>query len=274
MNAMEEIGSGMNRPISVVCLKWGTPYPPEYVNVLQRAVKSQLSYPHRFVCITDSSAGLSDDVQVMPLPEIPIERPKWQSGYWPKLAIFKKGLFADNEIILYLDVDILIDQPLDAFVDLLDREKGLRIIREWNPDIWQLLPVGFRPDRGGNGSVIGFIASEQTHLFSDFAADPHGVDNKFGIDQIYITRQAANRKYWPDGWCASFRRSCVPHWPLNLFWPTIRKATGARIFVFHGTPNPTDMVADGEYRWGTKWRYGFGPVKWVQDYWRSHSRTL
>ena len=139
----------MNRPISVVCLKWGTPYPPEYVNVLQRAVRDHLSYPHRFICITDTPEGLSPDVQVIPLPEIPIERPKWNTGYWPKLAVFKKGVFADNEIVLYLDVDILVDQSLDPFIDLIEREKGLRIIREWNPDIWRLLPVSMRPDRGG-----------------------------------------------------------------------------------------------------------------------------
>lgn len=262
----------MKRPVSVVCLKWGAPYPPEYVNVLQRAVKDHLSYPHRFVCITDSAAGLSPDVEVVPLPEIPIDRPKWNTGYWPKLAIFKKGVFADNEIVLYLDVDILIDQPLDAFVDLIDSEGGLRIIREWNPDIWRLLPISMRPDRGGNGSVLGFIASEQTHLFDDFAADPYKTDTDFHIDQLYITLQAANRKYWPEGWCASFRRSCVPHWPLNLISNSIRKSTGTKIFIFHGIPNPTDMIADGNYRWGTKWRYGFGPVKWVQEYWRKYTR--
>jgi hypothetical protein len=165
-----------------------------------------------------------------------------------------------------------IDQPLDAFVDLIDREGGLRIIREWNPDIWRLVPLSMRPDRGGNGSVLGFVASEQTHLFDDFAADPYETDTDFHIDQLYITLQAANRKYWPEGWCASFRRSCVPHWPLNLIWSSIRKSPGAKMFIFHGTPNPTDMIADGNYRWGTKWRYGFGPVKWVQDYWRKYTR--
>jgi hypothetical protein len=261
----------MDHPVSVVCLKWGTPYPPEYVNVLQRAVRDHLARPHRFVCITDSPQGLSPDVEVIALPEIPIEKSRWNTGYWPKLAIFKKGIFAENEIILYLDVDILISHPLDAFVDLIARDRGLRIIREWNPDIWRLLPVSMRPDRGGNGSVLGFIASEQTHLFDDFASAPESVNAEFRIDQIYITRQAHNRRYWPDGWCASFRRSCVPHWPLNFVWRRIRKVASTRIFVFHGTPNPTDMVADGNYRWGTKWRYGFGPVKWVQDYWRTYS---
>lgn len=261
----------MKRPVVVACLKWGTPYPAEYVNVLQRAVKDHLSFPHRFVCITDTPDGLGSDVEVLPLPDIPIERAKWNTGYWPKLAVFKAGMFADEAIVLYLDVDILIDQSLDELVMLIDRKKGLRIIREWNPDIWRVVPVEWRPDRGGNGSVIGFIAGEQTHLWGDFEADPLKIDREFLIDQQYIASQAQNSRYWPDGWCASFRRMCVPHWPLNLIRAEIRKAVNAKIYVFHGIPNPTDMIADGNYRWGTKWRYGNGPVVWVQDYWKRYA---
>jgi hypothetical protein len=261
----------MSRKISVVCLKWGTPYPAEYVNVLQKAVAEKLRSPHRFICITDTPEGLSSGVTIMPLPDIPIDRAKWRSGYWPKLAMFKRGFFTEDEIILYLDVDILIEEDLDSFIDLIERQRGLRIIREWNPDIWRLVPDYLRPDRGGNGSVIGFVAGEQWHLFDDFVKDPYGVDSVWGIDQVYITQRAASRRYWPSGWCVSFRRSCVPHWPLNLLRTAIRKAANAKIFVFHGIPNPTDMVADGNYRWGTKWRYGIGPVEWVQDYWRKHT---
>ena len=261
----------MNRRITVVCLKWGMPYPAEYVNVLQRAVRDHLSYAHRFVCITDTPAGLSSDVEVLPLPEIPIEKQKWGTGFWPKLAVFKQGMFHEDELVLYLDVDIVITQSLDAFVDLIDQEKGLRIIREWNPDIWQLLPVWLRPDRGGNGSVIGFLAGEQTHLFEDFAAAPYQIDAKYGLDQVYITMQGGRRQYWPDGWNASFRRSCVPHWPLNKLFKAISRPKNSKIVVFHGIPNPTDLVKDGSYRWGTKWRFGFGPVSWVKQYWEKYS---
>ena len=261
----------MTSPVIVACFKWGMPYPAEYVNVLQRAVAGHLGLPHRFVCITDAPQGLSDAVEVMPLPEIPIERSLWRSGYWPKLAVFKPGMFAAKSIVLYLDVDILIDEPLDPMVELIDREGGLRIIREWNPDIWRALPVEYRPDRGGNGSVIAFRSSEQTHLWTNFAADPHGIDQVFGIDQKYITLQGANRRYWPDRWCTSFRRECVPHWPLNYLSNGVRKVPGAKIYVFHGRPNPTEMIEDGDYRWGTKYRYGYGPVPWVQSYWRKYS---
>jgi hypothetical protein len=260
----------MSRKISVVCLKWGAPYPAEYVNVLQRAVRNHLSYRHQFVCITDNCEGLLPDVKVIPLPEIPLDRNQWVPGMWPKLAIFKEGLFSADEIVLYLDVDVLISDSLDPFVDLVSAEGGLRIIREWNPEIWHYLPEWVRPDRGGNSSLVCFIAGDQYHLFSRFVADPV-IKPEIGNDQLFITEYANCRRYWPDGWCASFRRSCVPHWPLNLISGSIKKPSRPKIFIFHGVPNPTDMVADGNYRWGTKWRYGFGPVKWVQDYWRKYS---
>ena len=264
-------GKQAKRPVSVVCLKWGTPYPAEYVNVLQRAVSDHLSYQHRFVCITDTPAGLAPEVEAITLPEIPIEKKKWASGYWPKLAMFKEGMFAEDELVLYLDVDIVINQSLNPFVDLIDKQGGLRIIREWNPDIWHLLPDWMRPDRGGNSSVVGFIFGEQVHLFDDFAKAPEEMYSKYGNDQRFITYQADNRQYWPDRWCASFRRTCVPHWPLNLIFRGVRKPSLNKIFVFHGKPDPTDMIEDGDYRWGTKWRYGFGPVEWVQKYWRKYS---
>ncbi|MCA9035101.1 MAG: hypothetical protein KDA91_08225 [Planctomycetaceae bacterium] len=261
----------MNRPVVVACLKWGHPYPPEYVNVLAAAVKDNLSFNHRFVCITDAPEGLSSDVEVMPLPEIPIERAKWNTGFWPKLAIFKQGMFDPETIVLYLDVDLMVTQSLDPFIEILNTDGGLRIIREWNPDIWNLLPIWARPDRGGNGSAIGFIAKEQYNLFDTFEQNPYEVDSDYRIDQVYITETANRRRYWPHTWCLSFRRSCVPHWPLNLLSRTIRKPRRGKLLAFHGCPNPTDVVADGHYRWGTKWRYGFGPIRWVQEYWNRYA---
>jgi hypothetical protein len=207
---------------------------------------------------------------VIPLPEIPIARAKWATGYWPKLAIFQRGMFDPDDIVLYFDVDVLITDGLDPFVDLIAREGGLRIIREWNPDVWRLLPVSLRPDRGGNGSLVGFRASEQHSLFDDFCRAPLEMDRRYYWDQRYITERAIGSKYWPDGWCMSFRRQCVKHWPLNLVFPTPAKPSRGKLVVFHGRPNPTEMVEDGTYRWGTKWRYGFGPVPWVQQYWRKY----
>lgn len=264
----------MKPNLVVVCLKWGNPYPPEYVNVLQRAVDDHLSYPHRFVCVTDSAAGLSAAVEAIDLPVIPLPREKWVPGIWPKLTIFQRGMFADDDVVLYLDVDILIAQSLDPFVDLVAEQGGLRIIREWNPDIWRLLPVGLRPDRGGNSSIVGFRPRDQYHLYDDFAAAPDEIFHRDRNDQNFINRRAQGKRYWPEDWAMSFRRQCVQHWPLNLAFPNPTRPERGKVFVFHGSPNPTDLVEDGDYRWGRKWRFGYGPVPWVQQYWRKYRQPV
>ena len=48
--------------INIVCVKWGTKYGPEYVNVLRAMIKRNLSLPHRFICFTDNKTGLNADI--------------------------------------------------------------------------------------------------------------------------------------------------------------------------------------------------------------------
>ena len=42
-------------PQTVICLKWGDRYGPEYVNRLYRGVRANTDRPLRFVCITDDA---------------------------------------------------------------------------------------------------------------------------------------------------------------------------------------------------------------------------
>ena len=51
-------------------MKWGTLYSAEYVNVLYRAVRKNLSGDFRFVCLTSESDGLLDEIETYPIPEI------------------------------------------------------------------------------------------------------------------------------------------------------------------------------------------------------------
>ena len=45
-------------PLTVVCVKWGTKYGPDYVLKLRAGVGRYLSRPHQFVCLTDDVDGL------------------------------------------------------------------------------------------------------------------------------------------------------------------------------------------------------------------------
>ena len=55
-------------PVTILCMKWGRMYGPDYVNNLARGVRRHLSRPHRFVCFTDDASGLDAGVEALPLP--------------------------------------------------------------------------------------------------------------------------------------------------------------------------------------------------------------
>ena len=57
---------------NVVCMKWGTKFSPNYVNILASRVKKNLAGDYRFVCFTDDPTGLREDVETRPLPEMSV----------------------------------------------------------------------------------------------------------------------------------------------------------------------------------------------------------
>ena len=52
---------------SVICLKWGTKYGPDYVNKLYRGVKKHLTVNFCFYCITDNGDNLESEIKVLNL---------------------------------------------------------------------------------------------------------------------------------------------------------------------------------------------------------------
>lgn len=252
--------------IAIVCMKWGTAYGAEYVNVLYRAVTRNLSHPFRFYCFTDDGAGLEDGILARPIPDMGLPPERIRRGCWPKVGLFRPGLIAEDTA-MFIDLDVVVTRSLDPFIDRQIAVGGLHIIREWNPGIWNSVPLAWRPDRGGQSSVVCWRPSEQGQIYEDLMTNPAAAFSLAPNDQKHITRTAVARHYWPEGWTASFKRACVRYYPLNLFFREVRKPRRTRIIVFHGKPRPSDLIVQGNARWGTKKRFGYGPVQWVCDYW-------
>ena len=57
----------MNR---IVCMKWGTKFPVDYVNVLYAAVKRNMRRPFEFICFTDDPTGLAKGITARELPSL------------------------------------------------------------------------------------------------------------------------------------------------------------------------------------------------------------
>ena len=228
--------------LTVVCLKWGTAFPAVHVNVLYAAVKRNLSIPFRFVCLTDHAEGIAEGIDTMPIPDMELTPDKWSYGWWAKLSIFKRGLFPDADVVMYFDLDVIVQAALDPFVEMVRAGHGLYILREWNPALWSLLPVAVRPDRGVQGAFMAFKPEENHYIFDTFMADKGKAYAAAHDDQSYLTRTVSKRSYWPHDWCVSFKRSSVWYYPFNLVFRTVPRPRHAKVIIFHGQPRPWDLV--------------------------------
>ena len=183
----------------IKCVKTGTKYGPEYVNILQNMVSRYLTIPHDFYCITDDPEGVN-------CPTFATEL----DGWWAKLQIFQKRPFWLKGKILYLDLDIVIRENINCFI----QDKDFIIIKDWN------LPMY-------NSSVFLLNSGARHEVWEKFIEDPGKVKRETQCgDQHWITLNA-KASYWPSDWCTSYRQSCE-----------------GKIVVFHGLPKPHE-VSDG-----------------------------
>jgi hypothetical protein len=205
----------------------------------------------------------------MPIPDMGLEPKRWKTGWWAKLAVFKPGLFPDADVVMYFDLDVIIQKPLDPFVELVRAGYSLHILREWNPALWSLLPVALRPDRGVQAAFLAFKPKDGNYIYERFMADKEKAYAMAYHDQAYLTETVTDRTYWPNGWCVSFKRSCLWYYPLNLLFRTVRRPKAAKVIIFHGNPRPWDLILKPGVRWGTNRKFGTQPVEWVKDYYRA-----
>lgn len=253
--------------LAVVCMKWGTMFPADYVNVLYGAIKKNVSEPFRFICFTDDAKDLHPEIEPRPIPDMGLPPERWKHGCWPKLAVFKPHLIEGATQMLYLDLDLVVLQSLDPLLERARRIGGFHIMREWNYGLWYFVPLFLRPDRGAQSSIFVCNPQEQGHIYRDFIADQDAAFRRAHNDQRHLTFAALELRYLPYSWFISFKRDCLWRWPLNMLFSRIPKPHNAKVVVFHGQPRPYDVVREGNERWGTRSKFGYGPVAWVRDYW-------
>lgn len=254
----------MAEPVVVICMKWGTLYGPDYVNVLHRAVSANLSREHRFVCLTDDRAGLNAGVEVFPLPDLNFGQGEFAFGGWPKLSVFAEELCGLSGRALFVDLDTVILGSLD---DMFDVPGGVVLIHEW-PRLGDRLK--FRREKRGMSSVFAFTIGTETHLLTDYLSDPVAARNSVRHEQAWITAHADDLRFWPDGLVVSFKKTLMAPPVMNRFQQPKLPPKDARVLVFHGVPRPIDVVPDKNQVWGSFWRYGRGPVPFVREYWLVH----
>ncbi|MGH6988908.1 MAG: hypothetical protein ACREFD_03595 [Stellaceae bacterium] len=238
---------------NIICIKWGTPYSADDVNKLYGMAARNRNRPFRFACFTDDGAGIRPEVAVFPIPPLNVPQ-KWDFQGWRKLALFAPELGDLEGAALFLDLDVLITGPLDDFFDLPGE---VYIIENWT-----------QPGQGvGNSSAFRFVIGAHTGIYDRFNAEPDAIIANYANEQTVISRLVGRDrlKFWPADWVVSFKRHCLPFYPLRLFQrPFLPK--GARIVAFHGLPKIADAIR-GEWR-GRPLKL-LKPAPWIAPIWRA-----
>ncbi|MFI3243603.1 MAG: hypothetical protein R3Y56_05060 [Akkermansia sp.] len=231
-------------------MKWGKKFGPQYVNRLYRMVQAHLTLPHRFICFTDDGEGLHEGVEVFPLPEVHFESGPERG--WNKLGILSNNLGDISGQALFLDLDVLIINNMDAF---FEPEGDFLIIKDWDFDNYV-----------GNSSVFRFTIGVHDDVLRSFEKNAPSIRKQFRNEQAYLSHAMLEKgiiKYWDSSWCVSFKRHCLYPFPLNWF-KAPKVPTDSKILIFHGHPQPEEAFK------GYTTKFGFRHVKptlWLADYW-------
>lgn len=237
---------------TVLCMKWGTKYGPEYVNRLYAMVTRHLRGPFQFVCLTDRSDGIHPAVRCLPIPDLALPPGSPERG-WTKLTTFEADLHGLQGDALFLDLDVVIVDDITPFFEVPGE---FLIIHDWKRP-WRVT---------GNSSVYRWRLGAHPELLAHFRSHFDEVRAKFRNEQAFLSdwmHRQGKLEYWDASWCASWKYHCLPTWPTS-FWRDPFVPAGARILVFHGVMNPPDALAG---RSNGNWRHA-RPAPWIAQHWR------
>lgn len=215
-----------------VCVKHGTKYGPEFVNILHDMVIRNL-FPTEdadFVCFTEDASGLSENIVVRGLPPD-------VKGWWCKLALFANGTFPTGDRVIYMDLDTVLLNPLEGFTEYAGK---FAICRDFMGS-------------GVNSSVMLWQAGWGSFIWDDWIKA--GQPDLPGGDQEWIERNVIGHDIIQDIWpgsVISYKMDCLLRYPPK---DTV-------VVCFHGEPKPDNCGAD----WVQAiWKMGGGTAMHLTD---------
>lgn len=207
-----EVGEPPKKLI-VACVWWGTKYGKEYVEKLRNSVKRNLSIPYELVCITDR-----DDV---PEGVTKIPAPKNSEGWWQKVNLFHPKLFHPQNRIMYLDLDVVITNSLDA---LACSQGEFIMIENFGPN---------KKHAAYNSSCMVWNPTEKTHRIHN--SFDKVVTQELHGDQCWIWRVMEKD-------IKAFRKDLAESYKYNrrtTQWK--RESKDTALWIFHGKPDPHEV---------------------------------
>lgn len=256
----------------VLCMRWGTLFSPDYVNVLYNACKANLTGPFRFVCLTDSIDGLSDGIEAFPIPQIGCTPEMYFSGAWPKLGVFEQDLYGLKGRALFIDMDTVVSGPLDGFFEHTAPLVGIDTGKNWHKG-GTAGPKGKHPPLLGTG-VFAFTLGTQTQILERFQANPKAAFTASKIEQVWVQEHASSVAYWPSELVISFKRWLRRPIGVDLFLAPKAPPESTGMVAFHGDPRPIALIRPGLSIWDKFPHMGYGQVQWMRDYWLNNGGKL
>lgn len=236
---------------NIICIKWGNKFNSEYVNRLFEMVNNNISKPYRFVCFTDDSAGINNNIEVKPLPEF-VENFDIPDRGWRKLSLFNETLADLHGEALFLDLDVIVMGSLEPFFEV---EGEFFIVKDWD----------FSNGRIGNSSVFRFEIGKYPEILENYYRFGAKISEIYRNEQAYLSDEMLKKgvlNFWNKDWCVSFKRHCLYPFPL-IFFKTAKIPDNAKILVFHGRPTPEQAYSG---YWGKGGFRYIKPVKWLENY--------
>lgn len=229
--------------IKIVCVKWGTLFPSDYVNKLYYGVKRNTTVPFEFYCFTEDPKGIDSNIKVLP---IGVNNLKKQ---WNKMYLFHpdNGLSGN---VLFLDLDVLITSNID---DFLQPRENFTIMSNY-------IFTNNNPQEKGilNSSMYLFDHAKMTYMWDVFVKNMADVGKLKG-DQWFLSKHLDHSKVdifqelFP-GKLKSYKLHCYENGP-----------DGTSIIHFHGPPRPHEAVSKPTMSSNKI----FEPRAWIKDYWRT-----
>lgn len=284
---------------AIVCMKWGSLYPSEYVNVLYNAVKANCKSKYRFICFTDNHNGLLPEIEVRPIVDMELPERAWRSGAWPKISVFTREAFNFEGRALFIDLDTIITGDLESFFNTSNGSfraigpKSWTKLRPPKPMIYYVgkrliasfknkrknaatevamenSDLGIKPNTMGTG-IFAFEIGAHYEISDRLMADVDFALNNYINEQHFIENQLHHWEPWADKTICSLKYHLRrPIW--QSFWRhPMRPPEDISVVAFHGDPRPIDMVQKMHSSLREFPHMWFGKVKWVRDYWKTFS---
>jgi hypothetical protein len=248
----------------VLCMKWGTIYPAEYVNVLFHACQKNITGDFRFVCLTNEPEGIDSSVEIFPIPDIGLDEWHYYNGAWPKLGVFKSDLYGLTGRCLFIDLDTVILGNIDEFFEV----QGALVAIDSRPWRYKSGPARtmssiFSFELGSLNFVIDLITSKRDANVATYK-----------LEQNFLHDVVPNITYWQQELIVSFKYHVRQPLLIDRFFPPQRPSERAKVLVFHGRPRPIDLIRPSNGNWDQFPHYGSGPVYWMQAYWKENGGVL